>query len=289
MPADSPNRVFFVVYDKNGNLAKAAALDRHGITFANEFAKTAPNNPAASFGTPGVTINNHIPSNCVSCHGGQQYAPSTHTQVGSLFLPFDLDQFSYDTIAGRTRSDQLVAFKHQNEMVRKVAALNATTSNAAGTSIKNQLDTWYHNTNHTGQTDRTEIFESDFDSSAVISGWSGAVAVYQNVVRKDCRNCHMSNQIGITFDTEAQFKLKAGASAAFLCSKTTTMPHSLQSLREFWTSSAPSALVNYFNSVGLGSAATTIAGCAPGVSGGMGTLVTLDPPQAMAGLNFAIQ
>jgi hypothetical protein len=276
MAKDSDNRVFFVVYNQTGGLQAFAALDRHGITFANEFANTKPNNPAPAFGTPGATFSNHVPSNCVACHGGQQYLATNHTQVGSLFLPFDLEQFDYDTITGRTRAEQEASFRTQNEMVRKVAALQVSMANPAGTAIKNQLDTWYANTNHTGQTDRTEVFENNFDTNRIVAGWTGAIGVFQQVVRPLCRNCHVSNQLGITFDTQTDFNNRANASASFICGN--LMPHALQTARQFWQSTAPSTLVSYLNSVGQTAAASQILGCGPR------DVVTLDPPEIMTGL-----
>jgi hypothetical protein len=285
MAIDAPNRVFFAVYNKDGTaLLNAATLDRHGVTFNNEFQNTKPNNPGSEFGTPGVNFNNHIPSNCVSCHGGQAYVPSTHSQVGALFLPFDLDQFEYESLAGTTRAEQEPSFKSQNQMIRKVAALSVSTLDPAGTSIVNQLDTWYSNTNHTGQTNRTEVFEGNFNSALVIGGWAAASDIYQSVVRRECRNCHMSNPVkdssglAITFDTQTQFNQLANTTASFLCGH--LMPHSLQTLREFWFSTAPASLASYFSSQGQASAATTLQGCGPA------DVATLDPPQAMASLGL---
>jgi hypothetical protein len=50
------------------------------------------------------------------------------------------------------------------------------------------------------------------------------------------------------------------------------MPHSLQSLREFWQSSAPIDLENYLRASGKVNEANALHGCGPG------NLVTLDPP-----------
>jgi hypothetical protein len=56
------------------------------------------------------------------------------------------------------------------------------------------------------------------------------------------------------------------------------MPHALQSLRQFWLSTAPSSLATYFTNVGQGGAGSTIQGCGPG------NVATLDPPQIAAAL-----
>jgi len=257
----SKDRVFFAVYGPDGNLLPFAALDRHGINFANAF-KSSPN-PDPSFGVPGVTFNNHVPSNCVSCHGGQRYDQMTNSQKDALFLPFDLDQFDYENTAGRTRDLLASAFQVQNQMVRKVADFS---QNAGGTAIKTQLDGWYRN--------------GTFDSTFVPAGWSAnqtAINVYRSVVRRSCRTCHISNAKGVTFDDESTFQQTAVATAGYLCGY--QMPHSLQSLRQFWLSTAPADLESYFRAVGQTAAADQLHGCGPG------DVATLDPPlvQAVAG------
>ena len=263
-PAGSKDRVLFVVYDKFGARLNFAALDRHAISFKN----------GQIAGTPGANFNLHVPSNCVGCHGGQQYDSATHSQTGGLFLPFDLDQFDYENVAGRTRDDQLTAFKHQNEMVRKVAALSPT----IGDAIKRELDAFYNNGSL--QTPKTEVFEDDFHKNAVPNGWIGFELVYQRVVRPICRTCHVANEFGRTFDTETSFRSLTGLSVGRLCSG--EMPHSLQSLRQFWQSGARDELDTYLRAVNP-SAATTLEGCTPG------EVVTLDPPALQAVLGPVVQ
>src|SRR5262249_34931965 len=74
MPYGSKNKVFFVVYDKNGKLLyDSARLDNREF---NEF----------------------IPGNCLTCHGGrlERDAKGKVTGVsGASFLPFDLKSFRY--------------------------------------------------------------------------------------------------------------------------------------------------------------------------------------------------
>jgi hypothetical protein len=42
------------------------------------------------------------------------------------------------------------------------------------------------------------------------------------------------------------------------------MPHALQTLRQFWRSSAPTVLESYFRSVGQAAAGDVLHGCGPG-------------------------
>jgi hypothetical protein len=289
--APKTNKVFFVVYDSggnlvtfppSGNLSNFAALDRFGISFANAFAQNGNQNPDPTvFGTPGVNLNDHIPSNCLNCHGGfytSNAQTKTYTVSSTFFLPFDLDQFEYQDTPGRTRNDQLDAFRTLNEMVRKVAALMgpdpAANNIAVGVNIVQQLDGWYHNT--AKQTDRTEVFEHQFDSDFVPTAWNvnaNTVDVYRKVVRGMCRNCHIA-QIG-----QGNFSLPGhlvgfGAVVPDICSF--QMPHALQTVRQFWLSDAPQSLESYFRSVNATTQANALHNCGPG------GVVTLDPPQIEA-------
>jgi mono/diheme cytochrome c family protein len=271
MPAGvQEDRVFFVVYDANGNLQDFAALDRHG--FHATLNKPDVNGVLA---TPGVTYNNHIPSNCVACHGGNRYDAATHSQSGALFLPFDLDQFEYENVAGKRRADQLGAFRTLNEIVRKVGALSVLrNSNPAGQNIVNQLDGWYNNTHLTGV--NTEIFENQFNSNFVPTGWDGSADarnVYRAVVRPTCRGCHMGID-GLAFNDETSFLNIAPVSVQDLCGY--KMPHALQTLREFWQSSQPRALSDYLILKGQGAVAESLRNC------GSRNVATLDPQKVMS-------
>jgi len=195
--------------------------------------------------------------------------------LAAFFLPFDLDQFEYQDVPGRRRSEQLFAFRKQNEMVRKVGALYFST---AGTNVANQIDGWYHNTVKTDPSHL--VLQNQFDSQFVPSGWSQTTAdtnVYRSVVRRSCRNCHITNSL--PFSNASDFAGAAGIAAADLCNY--QMPHALQTVREFWLSSAPSDLESYYRAVGQTAAADRLHACGPG------NVVTLDPPQISASLSSA--
>jgi hypothetical protein len=262
MTANTPNNVTFMVFNADGKLTNSAALDRHAFNFTL---------PDQSVGTPGVNFNLHIPSNCMACHGGS-YDHNTHVAQNGLFLPFDLDQFEYENIAGRTRNDQLTAFKHLNESVRKVAVL----ANSYGGPIAAQLDRWYHNT-PSGPA-KAEVFEGAYDSTVVPPGWVGFESVYRSFVRRSCRSCHIAAQFhaaGFEMDTEAQFRTLFGYWPVH-CNG--VMPHAFQSLREFWLSTAPDDAAAYFRAA-YPNQASLIDGCSPHGA------ITLDPPPLMATLN----
>ncbi|RYZ07106.1 MAG: hypothetical protein EOO73_13690 [Myxococcales bacterium] len=270
VPAGGANRVLFAVYGKSGTLINAAALDRHGINFNNEFAGVVdgtpnPNPNPSIFGEPGVNFNNHIPTNCISCHGGDAYDAASNSQKGALFLPFDLDQFEYEDAPTRTKESQLGQFRALNQIVRKVATQSEIRSETpAATNVKNQIDGWYPDSSNS------------FNSAFVPTGWKqnpAAESVYRSVVRSNCRGCHMTSKF-FPFNTEGEFLPRASNIADLLCRY--EMPHALQTVREFWQSPAPSALRSYFQNSNNGAAASTLGACGPG------NIATLDPPQILA-------
>lgn len=265
--------VMFVVYDQDDHFTEVAPLDRHGLNFQNAFvAGGGTTNPdAETFGTPGVNINNHIPTNCLNCHGGS-YTISSATNIvrnvnGAVFLPFDLDQFEFEDTPGRTRADQEVAFREQNQMVRKVAVA------LGNLAVRDQIDGWYLNPTH------VSTLRGAFWSSYVPPGWETSAAdtnIYRDVVRSACRNCHIAS--GINFDTAAQFKAFASLIANDV--RSNVMPHALQTQRTFWQSPQRLALANYFRSQGDTTNGDLIAGADPG------KIITLDPQMIMATMRF---
>ncbi len=253
-------KVFFAVYGKDGGLLKAAPLDRSGFNFA-----LGLQDESGTVGTPGVNFNNHIPSNCLNCHGGT-YVASTKTVSKALFLPFDLNQFEYESVANRTQSVQAPVFRKQNEYVKHVALL----SGSAGNEVVLQTNGWYRNA-----ASLRESLTGDFNPDYVPPGWDTdqARGVYANVVRPSCRGCHMTSQL-FPFSSAAGFNTNLVINDL----RALAMPHSLQAMREFWQSSKPASLANYFTTVAGASAGAQVLAISPG------SVVTLDPPSIMASL-----
>jgi hypothetical protein len=232
------NKVIFIAYDAAGNITNAAPLDRHGIT---------------GEGTPGGNFNNHIPSNCLNCHGGT-YASGSFQVSGALFLPFDLDQFDYQVSPSRAAQES--TFATMNQLVRTVAADVSVTQNPAH-PVLTQIDKWY------------EPGDGVFHGENVPTGWEaeGDKGVFQSVVRKSCRGCHMTSPL--SFDSAEAFRNLGGLIGQDI--KNNVMPHALQTQRLFWQSGQPKILADYFSDNELHGVAADIA------AGGPNNIVTLDP------------
>jgi hypothetical protein len=273
------DKVFFVVYDAAGNKTNNAPLDRHGLAFFNEFdANTNPTPNAQLFGTPGATFNNHIPSNCLNCHGGTYQNTNTGLPRVSdaFFLPFDLDQFDYKDATGLRRAEQQTKFRQLNQMARTVALQSANVNH----SIVQQIDLWHGNTNHS-QTLVNNFDAAGLGNNKVPPGWQSAaspqkerdIAVYKSVVRRSCRGCHMAlkntDKPNVRFESANDFQIYADLSALYI--KNHLMPHALQTQREFWQGGQREPLEAYFRNSGKVSAADTLHGAGPD------TIVTLDP------------
>jgi hypothetical protein len=147
-----------------------------------------------------------VPGSCVVCHGGDHYSgrfPTTTSfapingnanpsgNLGSKFLPFDIGNYAFSTETGLTRSDQELAIKRLNMLVR------STEPAESNTAIKKLIEGWYG-----GNTDPNEI--TIFNEGYIPDEWlTGAVRAaspepatapqfYQSVVAKSCRTCHVA-------------------------------------------------------------------------------------------------
>lgn len=252
MAANAANRVFFAVYNEADQLADAAALDANGVKGVPGFTDTRY--------VEGRHYSNHIPTNCLSCHGAKAtYNKTTHAVTGAVFLPFDLDQFEFN--ATHTRSGQEANFKAQNvSLVKLIADDYVAKGNSVGKSISDQIALWYANS-------------PTFLSNALPSGWSSAPDTYRQVVRPYCRGCHISMPTGpLTFSTSANFDSLAGVIGPDVCDGDSdpmnrvamSMPHAWQTAKLFWTSDARAKLFGALKgNLGQTSSGATLIDCVP--------------------------
>jgi hypothetical protein len=241
-PEATTNKIVFIVYDASEVIQSNAALDRHAINFVDK-----------GVGTPGVNLNNHVPTNCLNCHGGAYTSGASPNVEASAFLPFDLDQFDYKPSSGFSRDE--ASFRDLNQKVREVAV------GLQNESLKSQIDAWY------GNSGGATLPANNFNGNGIVSGWQGAADVYQKVVRPSCRGCHMTS--AVRFDSAADFLSLAPTIGADI--KGHVMPHALQTQRLFWQSGQPAVLANYFKNNGQSAAGDDIAAGSPT------NIVTLDP------------
>lgn len=191
------DKVTFYVFDGKGNLINFAALDGEG--------------------------KKSVPRMCMACHGGS-YAPSTASTpasaTGAFFLPFDTGSFKYDP--SLTEDQQQEAFRQLNTAVLATnpspaivefingsycsSAGNPTISDPTSPSCRNQVG-------NAGST--------TFDGF-VPAGWNGQSNLYNGVVKKYCRMCHLA---GVpAFNSHQDFVNTATEIENFVC-EIGDMPH----------------------------------------------------------------
>jgi hypothetical protein len=159
-----------------------------------------------------------VPNLCLNCHGGE---PANAPDQGASFREFDLASFRYSKLRGASRASQEFNFEDMNFMVQD--------SNAAQ-PIQDLISGWYANSN-------TQ------DTTFVPPGWSAHPDLYQKVVAKSCRTCHIA-QLSVTDDsiswnTYDQFSLKHDRIQEYVCSPQKEMPHALITYKNFWLSKNP--------------------------------------------------
>jgi hypothetical protein len=233
--ASPPVRVFFVVYDPNGNLQFDAQLDRKGF-------------------------NTSIPGNCLQCHGinSSYLQQENHAVLRAMFLPFDLDSFEFfseDPNSALSRVRQESAFRAQNRMVEFNSRLGRLPD------AERLIEGWYNG----------DLFRGTFNGDFVPPGWSASPQqqqLYRNVYARVCRTCHIGyepvsmdgasaglagdRRLGLQFGTYQQFvdPLQAGGywpliqlhACGTSINDPKSMPNAEQTLRLFWTTAARAQL-----------------------------------------------
>jgi hypothetical protein len=177
-----------------------------------------------------------MPEVCMSCHGGKLTPTGTippQGNLGSSFLPFDVDTFGFATADGHAREDQEQVFKEFNQAVLDTAPTDAIVELVQG---------WYG-----GAGLPSESLCDDF----VPSGWAAQPALYRDVVAKSCRTCHVSRSSSVLrFRTVADFStslynvnLETGLTGWQLAHGPMPngfrMPHAALTFKRYWHSTTP--------------------------------------------------
>ena len=236
---DEPDRhVKFYVYDAAGNqLLKAANLDGIGAR--------------------------PVPQLCMVCHGGAYPVPPApggapsfpdraSVKLGSQFLPFDLNTYTYAG-APFDKASQQAVFKSLNETIVK--------NSPPDTVISDLISQWY-----TGGPTQNE--------NAVVSGWNANAAeqtFYRDTLARTCRTCHVTNAFApLRFDQASQLKDILGSAEVRVCTDH-VMPHAKVTHDKFWKSVGPN-MVAQFQAFGeafkLPTNGWNGAQCGPFTSGG---------------------
>ena len=124
-----------------------------------------------------------VPNLCVTCHGGSRFQPGGSPNLGSVFLPFDTESFTYH----RGFGTQAAAFAALNKGVLQ------SHTNAVNTNL---IQGWY------GATDPTTAvgtfnnnFVPTYAPGAAVpwsAGGATAAAEYNGIFKTSCRVCHNS-------------------------------------------------------------------------------------------------
>lgn len=185
----------FYVFQPNGQIATAAALDSEG--------------PKS------------VPQICLNCHGGT-YDSTNNTVTGGSFLPFDVFSFQYSQKANWTQSDQQEAFRKLNAIVR---ATNPNSGNA-NDPIVQLIDGMYSQGVNTPTRAPIDTY--------VPPGWNAQRGAYLNFVTPYCRGCHIANNNPtLDFTKHSDFRNLATQIINDVC-RAHNMPHAEVPFQKMW-------------------------------------------------------
>ena len=209
-----------------------------------------------------------IPQLCMVCHGGQltknnldvtapafDPADPTTADLGSVFLPFDLEAFTFvdDYDVTWNKANQQQAFKDLNQIVYD-------TQPATGTALKEIHDKLY--ANWVDANPATHEQDDDF----VATGWQGNAdyeQAYRTIVAPSCRACHTAQHLSdLTFATANGF-ISSDTIDDAVCNLR-VMPHAKATYERFWLSLNPNqpGLLDNFGTTHIASAQAPWLHCA---------------------------
>lgn len=192
-----------------------------------------------------------MPGTCVACHGGSKYAgrypvTSGPADIGSHFMPFDLENFGFSSQPGLTEADQQAKFEILNGLVRLVEEKN--TGDFASEAITSLIKAWY-------PPDAVA-----FTKGHVPDGWKNEPdrTFYLEILARSCRTCHIaqirSTRKGIERNFESGPKsvgLTMDMLFESICGGTSnlsfnhSMPNALVPAYRLWHTSQRNILIDY--------------------------------------------
>lgn len=184
----------------------------------------------------------YIPGSCVVCHGGSSYPKNkndyTDVNLGSSFLPFDLDNFVFSNHPGLSKLEQQSSLRQLNEWIRD--------NTNPRTAISELITGWYS---------KADIaFDSDFapknwefdDSDVPLS--TDSKQLYRDVVKPYCRTCHVA--LSPSLSSFSSFAAYAYNLVALVCGNTEADSINLQS-KMYQMPNARVTFDRFWNSAGV--------------------------------------
>ena len=260
----NPGKKFGTIYTFNGNDQRAPG----GVPFA-------PNlDGEGAKQQPGV---------CLVCHGGLPSVTvnGVYPNKGQIkdfkFLPFDLDNFAYDTIdPNLSRAAQENAFRRFNEAV---LLTHPKTIEADDQGVRRQtagrelIEGWYGGPAGVNNLLPVHLFNGNFTPKGWREPVNGGTApvgseyLYQTTLARSCRGCHVQQELSLDLATQPGFMTKVDGLKDLVlrvqCSADPApapgrrddrrfMPDALLTYQRFWENPAQvSALKNYLLSLGI--------------------------------------
>ena len=191
----------FYVYGPTGSLLDCANLDGGGLKC--------------------------LPNLCVVCHGGTKYpSPATlsdTTNLGSRFLPFDLESYTWHPKYGVQKQE--------------LAAMNAgVLQTAPNSTITDLITGWYGNANPIASSAVWNNFNAAYMPTAAAAGWNTNPPIYKDVFKQSCRVCHVSRDAGFSVQFDSLTKLSNSSYGYGSACSGLSMPHSQRTWAVFWGS-----------------------------------------------------
>ncbi|MEI6069191.1 MAG: hypothetical protein WCP96_17800 [Methylococcaceae bacterium] len=200
----------------------------------------------------------HIPGTCIACHGGRKYDGQfpidkrTSPDFGGHFLPYDVGNFSFSSVAGYTKAKQQKAIYHLNKI--------AQTTNFT-TIASDLVNGWYHNDTVT-VTDQ-DYLPQDWKNAVTNVGTINGAAIkdlYKKVEEPYCRSCHVAMDSERATNNPEEFANWQGSGTpdddAFkqvICGgnstvqRNHTMPNSLVTFNRMWADADAITLIKQWS------------------------------------------
>jgi hypothetical protein len=223
-PTTPGEGVQFWAYDKNGNYFPRPILDNQGAK--------------------------PIPNMCQGCHGGS-FDTTTNLASRSIFLPFDLDSFLYDTQGDPHSAVDPTNYAAVQEQFRQLnnIVLNTNPDGQTGDTndpVTKLIALWYPG----GVQNSGQQFSFNHAIAANQGGFPSNEPLYDNVVKPACRTCHIA-QPSFDWTSFSQMSGFKGQIQSYACGggspqahspNNFAMPHAQVPFLLFWQSGLSSTL-----------------------------------------------